>query len=77
MAKKNIHPTLKEVNVVDINGYEFKVFSTIEGPIKVESSHLSHPIYNPNKEQKKVSLGRSQMIAEKMKKMQDAQKKAA
>ena len=35
----------------------------------MESSHLSHPVYNPDKVQKKVSLGRSQLMAEKMAKM--------
>lgn len=71
MAKKDQqHPELKEVQVIDIHGYEFTVWSTIEWPIKVESSHLSHPVYNPDKVQKKVSLGRSQLMAEKMAKMQ-------
>jgi len=71
MAKKEKaqHPVLKEVQVLDIHGYEFTVWSTAEGPIKVESSHLSHPVYNPDKVQKKVSLGRSQLMAEKMAKM--------
>ena len=71
MAKKEKaqHPVLKEVQVLDIHGYEFTVWSTTDGPIKVESSHLSHPVYNPDKVQKKVSLGRSQLMAEKMAKM--------
>ncbi len=71
MAKKDQqHPEMKQVQVIDIHGYEFTVWSTTEGPIKVESSHLSHPVYNPDKVQKKVSLGRSQLMAEKMAKMQ-------
>lgn len=75
MAKKERkqQPTLKATQVLDIHGYEFTVYSTVEGPIKVESSHLSHPVYNPDKVQKKVSLGRSQLMAEKMKKMQSLQ----
>lgn len=78
MAKKEKaqHPTLKEVQVLDIHGYEFTVWTTVDGPIKVESSHLSHPIYNPDKVQKKVSLGRSQLMAEKMAKMQALNKAA-
>lgn len=76
MAKKEKaqHPKMKEVQVLDIHGYEFSVWTTVEGPIKVESSHLSHPIYNPEKIQKKVSLGRSQLMAEKMAKMQSMSK---
>ena len=71
MAKKDKvqHPVMKEVQVLDIHGYEFTVWTTTNGPIKVESSHLSHPVYNPDKVQKKVSLGRSQLMAEKMAKM--------
>lgn len=76
MAKQGIHPTLKEVTVQDIHGYEFTVYSTVDGPIKVESSHLSHPVYNPDKVQKKVSLGRSQIFAEKMARIQKAQQGA-
>jgi ribosomal protein L31 len=78
MAKKEKaqHPIMKEVQVLDIHGYEFTVYSTTEGPIKVESSHLSHPVYNPDKVQKKVSLGRSQLMAEKMAKMASMQKTA-
>lgn len=76
MAKKEKaqHPKMKEVQVLDIHGYEFTVWTTVEGPIKVESSHLSHPIYNPEKIQKKVSLGRSQLMAEKLAKMQSMAK---
>lgn len=76
MAKKGIHPELKEVQVVDIHGYEFTVWTTVDGPIKVETSHLSHPIYNPDKVQKKVQLGRSVHFADKMKKMEAAKKAA-
>lgn len=76
MAKKEKaqHPELKETTVLDIHGYEFTIWTTIDGPIKVESSHLSHPVYNPDKVQKKVSLGRSQLIAEKMAKMESMSK---
>lgn len=76
MAKKDLHPSIKEVEVIDIHGHEFKIFTTIDGPIRVESSHLSHPAYNPDKAQEKVSVGRSQLIAEKMKRMQEAQQAA-
>lgn len=65
---------MKEVEVSDIHGYEFTVYTTVDWPLKVESSHLSHPVYNPDKEQKKVSVGRSQVFAERMKRIQEAQK---
>ncbi len=78
MAKvKAEHPTMKEVKVFDIHGYEFTIWSTTtEESIKVESSHLSHPVYNPDKAEKKVSLGRSQLMAAKMAKMQSMAKAA-
>jgi len=78
MAKKekNQHPALKPVQVVDIHGYEFTVYSTVEWPFKVESSHLSHSVYNPDKVQKKITLWRSQLIAEKMAKMASLSKSA-
>lgn len=68
------HPQMHEVQVSDIHGYEFTVYSTVNETIKVESSHLSHPVYNPDKVQKKVSLGRSQLMAEKMAKMESMNK---
>ena len=75
MAKEKAqHPVQQAVQVLDIHGYEFTVWSTTQWPIKVESSHLSHPVYNPDKVQKKVSLGRSQLMAEKMAKMNSMNK---
>ncbi len=76
MAKKGIHPEMKTVKVIDINGYEFDVVTTIDGPIKVESSHLSHPIYNPDKAVKKVVKGRLEKFLEKQKRMDGAKKGA-
>ena len=69
IAKKGIHPQLKACKVVDINGYEFEIVSTMEGPLKVETSHLSHPIYNPNMAVKKVVKGRLEQFLEKQKKI--------
>lgn len=74
---KNIHPTMQEIKVSDIHGYEFSVYSTSTEDFKVETSHLSHPIYNPDKVQKKISIGRSDMIAKKMAKMQEAAQKSS
>jgi ribosomal protein L31 len=75
--KAGKHPTYYEnVKVVDINGYEFTIGgSTVPGPIKVETSSMSHPAYNPDKEVKQVSKGRLDKFAEKMKRMEAAQKK--
>lgn len=74
--KKGIQPTYYEnVKVVDINGYEFTIGgATVPGPIKVETSALSHPAYNPDKEVKQVSKGRLDKFAEKMKRMEVAKK---
>ena len=30
MAKKGIHPEMKEVEVSDIHGYEFTVYTTVD-----------------------------------------------
>lgn len=70
MAKKDIHPQLHVCKVVDINGYEFDIVTTIPGPLKVETSHLSHPAYNPDKAVKKVVKGRLEKFLEKQKRME-------
>jgi ribosomal protein L31 len=66
MAKQGIHKKQYKVKVIDIQGHEFYVMSSVEGDIKTETSYLSHPIYNPDKVQKKVIVGRSQVMADKM-----------
>ena len=46
MAKKWIHPKYYQgVEVVDIDGNTFTVNAAVPGPIKVESSYLTHPVY--------------------------------
>lgn len=72
------HPTYYEnVKVVDINGYEFTIGgATVPGPIKVETSSMSHPAYNPDKEVNQVSKGRLDKFAEKMKRMEAMKKKS-
>ena len=73
--KKKKHPTYyKNVKVIDINGYEFEVSATVPGPIRVESSHMSHPAYNPDKKVEKVAKGRVEQYNERMKRMQELQK---
>lgn len=76
MPKKDIHPQVHTCKVIDINGYEFEIRSTMEGPLKVETSHMSHPTYNPDKAVKKVVKGRMEKFLEKQKKM-EAKKKAS
>lgn len=72
MAKKGIHPVMQVCKVVDINGYEFEIVTSIAWPIKVETSHLSHPTYNPDKAVKKVIKGRLEKFLEKQKRMGNA-----
>lgn len=76
MAKKGIHPKMHVCQVSDINGFEFEIMSTTEGPIKVESSHLSHPTYNPDKVIEKSIKGRMEKFLEKQKRMDKAKKAA-
>lgn len=77
MAKKDIHPEMRQVKAVDLHGHEFEVYTTSQQDFKVETSYLSHPAYNPDKQQKKLSLGRSDVIAKKMERMQAAQNKSS
>lgn len=73
MAKKGIHPQMHVCQVADINGFDFEIMTTIPGPIKVETSHLSHPTYNPDKVIKKATKGRMEKFLEKQKKMANLQ----
>ncbi len=75
--KSKKHPTYyKDVKVVDINGYEFTLGgATVPGPIKVETSFMSHPVYNPDKVIEKVSKGRVEKFQEKLKRMEEMKKK--
>jgi len=73
--KKWIHTDYyKDVEVNCICGAKFKVNTTVEGPIKVETCYQCHPIFNKDKVIKKVIKGRMEKFLEKQKKM-DSMKK--
>jgi ribosomal protein L31 len=74
--KAGKHPAYyKDVKVIDINGFEFTLGgSTVPGPIKVETSHMSHPTYNPDQVIEKVAKGRVEKFQEKMKRMEAMKK---
>ncbi len=73
--KKWIHPNYyQEVTVVDINGHEFTLNAAVPGPIRVETTHLSHPAYNPDKKIEKVSKWRAEQYQERLKKMEQMKK---
>lgn len=64
----------QQVEVVDIDGNTFFINSTLEGPLKVEVCHLSHPAYNPTRVVERKAKGRMEKFLEKQKKV-DALKK--
>lgn len=73
--KKWVHPHYYHgVTVVDINGHEFTINAAVPGPIRVETSHLSHPAYNPDKKIEKVSKGRAEQYQERLRKMEQMKK---
>lgn len=72
MPKKDIHPKRVTRKVIDINGFEFEIVTTGQGDIKVETSHLSHPAYNPDKVIKKIVKGRLEKFYEQEKKISKA-----
>lgn len=75
--KKGIHPQYNRNVVVNcICGNSFELATTMVGPIKVESCPACHPAYNKGLEIKQVSKGRMEKYAEKMKRIQAAQKNA-
>lgn len=43
--KKDTHPTFYQAQVICACGNEFKVGTTIEGPIRVETCYQCHPFY--------------------------------
>jgi ribosomal protein L31 len=49
----------------------------VPGPIKVETCYQCHPVFNKNKEVKKVVKGMMEKYLEKQKRIEEAQKKAA
>lgn len=64
----------KDVDVVCICEAEFKVNTTIPGPIKVETCYKCHPTFNKDRVVKKVIKWRMEKFLEKQKKI-DAKKK--
>ncbi|MDR0607763.1 MAG: 50S ribosomal protein L31 [Candidatus Peribacteria bacterium] len=66
-----------DVVVNCICGATFTINATVPGPIKVETCYQCHPIFNKNKEVKKVVKGMMEKYLEKQKRIQEAQKKAA
>lgn len=74
--KKGIHTSYnKDVEVSCICWAGFKVNATVAGPIKVETCYQCHPVFNKNKEIKKVIKGRMEAFLEKQKKIEAVQKK--
>ena len=56
-----------DVDVKCICGATFKINATVPGPVKVETCHQCHPIYNKDKVVKKVIKGRMEKFLEKQK----------
>ncbi|MDR2541188.1 MAG: 50S ribosomal protein L31 [Candidatus Peribacteria bacterium] len=67
----------KDVEVNCICGAKFTISATVPGPIKVETCYQCHPVFNKNKEVKKVVKGMMEKYLEKQKRIEEAQKKAA
>ena len=59
----------ENVKVVDLQGNEFFINSTVPGPIKIEESHLTHPTYNPDMKIERVAKGRMEKFLEKQKRI--------
>jgi ribosomal protein L31 len=75
MPKKDIHPQYyRDVKVVDIDGNEFTVNSTVVGPIKVEVSYKNHPAYNKDLKIERVVRGRTELYEKKLEKIKQIQK---
>ncbi len=71
--KKDIHWAYNEgVKVICICGSEFDVNATVAGPIKTEVCYKCHPVFNNNKEVKKVVKGRMEKFLEKQKRIDAA-----
>jgi len=64
----------QKVEVTDIDGNTFYINSTSEGPLRVETSFMSHPAYNPDRVVERKAKGRMEKFLEKQKRM-DAIKK--
>ena len=73
--KTGIHTDYhKDVAVKCICGAEFKVNTTVEWPMKVETCNQCHPIFNKDKVIKKVIKGRMEKFLEKQKRMESMKK---
>lgn len=73
-AGKKTVPYHYDVQVTDLDGNTFTINSTVPGPIKVETCHLSHPAYNPDKVIERKAKGRMEKFLEKQKRMESMQK---
>ncbi len=72
-VKKSV-PYYQKVEVTDIDGNSFLINSTIEGPLRVETSFMSHPAYNPDRVVERKAKGRMEKFLEKQKRMDALQK---
>jgi ribosomal protein L31 len=61
--------------VTCICGANFKVNTTVPGPLKVETCNQCHPAFNKDRVVKKVVKGRMEKFLEKEKKMASIKKK--
>lgn len=76
IMKKWIHAQYyKDVEVNCICGASFKVNTTVEGPIKVETCYQCHPVFNKDRVVKKPIKGMMEKYLEKQKRIEAAQKK--
>lgn len=71
--KKNI-AYYTNVEVTDFDGNTFVINSTHPGPLRVETCHLSHPAYNPDKKVERKAKGHMEKFLEKQKRMDAANK---
>lgn len=62
------------VEVTDFDGNTFVINSTHPGPLRVETCHLSHPAYNPDKKIERKAKGHMEKFLEKQKRMDAANK---
>ena len=77
MKKWKHAPYFRGVKVTCICGNTFTVNATVEWPIKVESCPNCNPFFNHNQTVVKVATGVMEKYNEKMKRIAEAQKKAA
>ena len=74
--KKGIHAQYyKDVEVNCICGDNFKINTTVPGPIKVETCYQCHPVFNKDRVVKKPIKGMMEKYLEKQKRIEAAQQK--